>query len=318
MDGYLYDPSGDLFVPLGANVGTTASFDWKGDAQGHAKDAVAWGWNTVRLNLMVTGSYDWSYVAQNSQTALLELTARIVDEYTAAGIVVIVSAHDNPMDSHVDRAAVEAGLIAWWRKAAHAFADNPRVWSGLINEPAYTNDAWVRILGRLASAVRDTGNRNPVLLGAPCWGQDVGYQKPYFADAKFAYEPTMAPVLAERYDNLILEQHNYGAYGLYSTAPKLAAYLSRVREAGLTPLIGEFGYTVSRSDSPDVYDANRDAAQAVFAVTRQESAGALWWHATHGDHYSLKADGGAFWKGGNRAGLSEGGQRLWDLGHTGG
>jgi len=43
--------------------------------------------------------------------------------------------------------------------------------------------------------------------------------------------------------------------------------------------------------------------------------GALWWHASHGDNYSLKADGNAFWHGGNGAGLSEGGRQLWDFTH---
>jgi hypothetical protein len=317
IDGYLYDPSGALFVPIGANVGTTSSFDWKGDARGHARDALAWGWNTVRLNLMVDGAYSWSYVAQHSQSALLDLTARFVDEYTGLGIVVILDAHDNPRAKGLDSAAVTAAMVSWWEKAASAFADNPRVWSGLINEPAYTNDDWVSILDTLAAAVRGTGNPNPVLIGAPCWGQDTGPTAPYFADAKFSYDATMAPVLARRYDNLVLEQHNYGAYDRYTTAPGLGAYLSRVREAGLAPLIAEFGYTVKETDSPEVYRANLDAAQAVVAVARDLSVGALWWHATHGDHYSLKADGGAFWKGGNRSGLSAGGAQLWQLGHTG-
>ena len=314
-DGHLWQPDGTEFVAIGANLGTTGSFDWKGSAKGHAADALDWGWNTVRLNLMVTGSYSWSYVAQNSLDALLELTSALVSEYTKAGIVVVLDAHDNPLAKGLDRAKVESGMVTWWKEAAAAFKDNPRVWSGLMNEPAYANDDWVAVLDKLSSAVRGTGNASPILVGAPCWGQDVGHTKPYFADVRYAHEPTMAPMLNQRHGNVVLEQHNYGAYGRYSTIEKFTAYIGAVRAAGLTPLVGEFGYTVEKGQSPDVYEFNREAAASVFEAVRALQVGALWWHASHGDNYSLKADGSAFWNGGNSAGLSEGGRQLWDFTH---
>lgn len=317
VDGRILGPDDRLFVPVGANVGTTNSFDWKGDSRGHAADAIAWGWNTVRLNLMVTGSQSWSYVANNSPDALLELVAEVVAEYTAAGIVVILDAHDNPKDGPQDQGAIEAGIAAWWSKAAAAFKDNPRVWCGVLNEPAYVNDDWVRILDTLIASVRGTGNENPVLVGAPCWGQDVAGNAPYFTEARFSYDPSMAPALAANHSNLILEQHNFGAYGMYTSAEKLTAYVEAVRAAGLTPLIGEFGYTIDKSSTAGDYRANHDAAQAVFDAAPALGLGALWWHATHGDNYALTADGKAFWAGRGGQGLSEAGSRLWALGHQG-
>ncbi|MFT4294057.1 MAG: cellulase family glycosylhydrolase [Micropruina sp.] len=315
VDGIIRGLDGATFTPLGANVGTVKTFDWKGDARGHAADAVAWGWNTVRLNLMVTDAASWSYVANRGADALLDLASEIVDEYTGAGLVVILDAHDNPRSKDNDQAAVESQLISWWTTAAARFRDNPRVWCGLLNEPDYLNDEWVRILDTLASAVRGTGNANPILLGAPCWGQDLGPTEPYFAGAKFSYQADMAPALQRKHGNVILEQHNYGAYEMYSTADKLAGYVAKVREAGLTPLIGEFGYTVDRSSTAGSFAANYAGAQAVLEVARNDGVGALWWHATHGDKYSLKADGTAFWTGGPDHGLSDGGSRLWQLGH---
>jgi hypothetical protein len=317
VGGYLLDPDDHLFAPLGANVGTTGSFDWKGDSRRHAADALDWGWNTVRLNLLVTPSASWSYVASNSQDSLLGLVSSIVAEYTAAGIVVIIDAHDNPKEGELGKDATEAGLAAWWSLAAHAFKDNPRVWCGLLNEPAYANDEWLRIMDTLAGAVRSTGNQNPILVGAPAWGQDVGHTQPFFADTKFSYEPTMAPVLQSTHGNLILEQHNFGAYGTYATPEKLTAYLGAVRGAGLTPLIGEFGYTRDGTSTAGDYQSNYDAAQAVFAVAPELKVGALWWHATHGDNYSLTTSGEAFWTGKGGQGLSDGGTRLWGLGHPG-
>ncbi|MFT4225580.1 glycoside hydrolase family 5 protein [Micropruina sp.] len=315
MDGVIRDLDGAIFTPIGANVGTHKTFDWKGDARGHSRDALDWGWNTIRLNVMVTAAAKWSYVEVYGENSLLDLVAEVVDEYTAAGLVVIIDAHDNPRGKGYDQQAVEAGMIAWWKSAAARFRDNPRVWCGLINEPSYINDEWLRIIDSLATAVRDTGNANPILVAAPCWGQDVGYNRPYFSDAKFSYEPDMAPVLSRRYDNLILEQHNYGAYAMYSDAEKLAGYLAKVRDVGLTPLIGEFGYTIDRSSSAGDFASNYAGAQAVFDVARQLDVGAMWWHATHGDNYSLKANGEAFWNGGAASGLSDGGTKLWALAH---
>lgn len=315
VDGYLLDPDDHLFVPVGANVGTSGSFDWKGDARQHATDALAWGWNTVRLNLLVTGAQTWSYVASSSQDALLGLVSAIVKEYTAAGIVVIIDAHDNPKETKPDAKAVESGLASWWSMAASAFKDNPRVWCGLLNEPAYSNDEWLRIMDTLAGAVRGAGNQNPILIGAPAWGQDVAHTAPFFADTKFSYEPTMAPALQSTFGNLIVEQHNFGAYGLYATPEKLTAYLDTVRGAGLTPLIGEFGYTRDHSSTAGDYQSNYDAAQAVFAVAPELKVGALWWHATHGDNYSVTASGEAFWTAKGGQGLSDGGAKLWSLGH---
>ncbi|MEI2776315.1 MAG: cellulase family glycosylhydrolase [Tetrasphaera sp.] len=63
---------------------------------GHAGDAKAWGWNAVRLNFLVSGVIDWSYVAQNGYPDLLRQLDSIVAEYTAKGIVVMLDAHDDP------------------------------------------------------------------------------------------------------------------------------------------------------------------------------------------------------------------------------
>ncbi|MFT3970640.1 MAG: cellulase family glycosylhydrolase [Micropruina sp.] len=313
VDGVIRDLNGRTFTSIGANIGTLLNFDWKGDARGHASDALEWGWNTVRLNVMVTAGADWSFVATHSLDALLDLVSELVDEYTAAGLVVIIDAHDNPRTTGNNQAAIEAAMASWWTFAATRFRDNPRVWCGLINEPAYANAEWVRINDSLAGAVRATGNANPILIGAPGWGQDVGYSPPYFHDSKFSYEPDMAPILQQRHGNVILEQHNYGAYGIYATADKLAGYLAKVRGAGLTPLIGEFGYTIDRTSTAGTFMANYAAAQAVFDLAGGDGVGALWWHATHGDKYSVKADGSAFWVDGAGQRLSDGGSKLWKL-----
>ena len=315
VDGFIYAPDGALFTPIGANVGTTSSFDWKGDAQGHSAAALAWGWNAVRLNILVTAGHSFSYVAQLGQPSLLALTRKIVDEYTRAGIVVIIDAHDDPKAEKMDQERIEAGMVAWWKLAGAAFKDNPMVWYGLINEPDYINADWLKVMDTLAGAVRGTGAKAPILVGAPCWGQDIGHTPPYFTEAGFAYEPMMAPEIAKRYGNVILEQHNYGAYGLYSTPEKFGAYTETVRNAGLTPLVGEFGYTVTRDKSPDVYDANYESAQTVLAIGAERDVGALWWHATHGDNYSLTASGAAFWSSTDGSRLSDGGGRLWQFGH---
>lgn len=314
-NGVIRGLDGEVFVPVGANIGTRKTFDWKGDSRGHAEAALEWGWNTVRLNVMVTDAAKWSFVEMYGVPALLDLVSEVVEEYTGAGLVVIVDAHDNPKIKSYHQHAMEQDMLAWWTAAATRFRDNPRVWSGLINEPDYANDDWLQLMDAMATAVRATGNPHPILIGAPCWGQDVGYTTPYFTTARYSYEPSMAPALSSRHGNLILEQHNYGAYGKYASADRLAGYLATVRGAGLTPLIGEFGYTIDGTSTAGEFTANRDGAEAVFEMYRQHQVGALWWHATHGDNYSLKANGGPFWDGGAGNGLSEAGRRFWALTH---
>lgn len=316
-NGVITAPNGTVFTPIGANVGSVNAFDWRGTAVGHAADAKAWGWNAIRLNLLASDQISWSYAKNNGYQGLLNHIDSIVKEYTDQGIVVMLEAHDNPNDSGVDRARTENDMVRFWKDTAAKYKANPYVWYNVINEPSFINDEWYAINDKLIAAVRGQGNTNPVVVDAPSWGQDVGSVDPWFTGSKFAYDPTMAPALAKKYGNVILSQHNYGAYDKYNSDQKLQGYIDTVKKTGLPLVFGEYGYTVDKSSTAGGFQPNYEGAMAVFNISVKNHVGSFWWHATHGDNYSLKKSGNAFYAdGGNDKNLSEAGQKLWDMAHA--
>lgn len=315
--GHIYGPNGQLFVPIGANLGTTLAFDWKGTAKTHAVDAVTWGWNCIRLNILATDTISYSYLKTFPGLAsFLNYLDTIIAEYTALHIVVMLEAHDNPKTSGYDQDAVEGKMVAFWQAAAAKWASNPYVWYNLINEPAYTNGSWVALHHRLAAAIRGAGAWAPIVVDAPGWGQDAGYLSPYFTDSKYAYETDMAPALQQRWGNTVVSNHNYGAK--WDTYAKTVAWITSTRASGLAPIFGEFGYAYDGTSTAGSYALNYSAAKAVVQASKEYGVGALVWHGTHGDNYSMTADGTAFWHAdpSTNTNTSELGYDVWSLTHA--
>lgn len=318
-DGRILDPSGEEFVPIGANVSIKGVFDWGGTADGHADTARAWGWNTVRLNVLVSDVLSWSRARAVGHDAFMEEVDDIVREYTDAGIVVVVDSHDLFMVPGGDR-GVDAPFFdqidRFWREAAERYQDNPYVWFNLHNEPPVRDEEWYAVNERTARVVRDTGARNPIVVDAQVWGQDLGPVTPQFKGAGFTTEPDMAPALSREFGNVILSQHNYGSFDIYTDVDAYGAYVDRVRAAGLPLLVGEFGMRADGVEEwPLQTDHNRRAMYTVAEVHRTKGVGALWWHANHTDGWSLFRDDTAFFAHTPGTQLSEGGRVMWGLTH---
>lgn len=309
----IVDPQGKPFVALGANVGTAGFLDKAGHAEGHVNDAIGWGWNTIRLTILATKATAGSYVDRFGYQALYERIDAVVREYTGKGLVVMLEAHDNTRDAP-DKQAMINELDEFWKAMAAKYRDNTRVWFNLVNEPEFISDEWVSFADRLATTIRSQGAQNIIVVDAPGWGQDIG---PSFdPNSRFAYEPSMFPALMSRFSNIVLAQHNYGAYELYTTAEKYSAYLDTLAAAGIPMVSGEFGYTYDGSSTAGGYKYNHLGGNVVFDVNPGRGIGILWWHATNDDHYSLKQDGSAFYSGPSLdSNLSEAGKRLWAIGH---
>lgn len=315
--GHIWSPDGQLFIPVGANLGTTLAFDWQGTAKTHATDAASWGWNCIRLNVLGTDSISYSYLKTFPGLAsFLNYLDTIVVEYTALGIVVMIEAHDNPKTAGYDQDLVEGKMVTFWQAAAAKWANNPYVWYNPINEPSYRNWDWVALHHRLIAPIRAAGAQAPVVVDAPGWGQDAGYLSPYFTDSKYAYEPDMAPALQQQWGNIIVSNHNYGAK--WDTYAKTVTWIESTRAAGLTPIFGEFGYTYDGTSTAGTYAANYDAAKATVQAAADYGVGALVWHGTHGDKYSMTADGTAFWHAdpSTDTNTSELGYDVWSLTHS--
>jgi hypothetical protein len=107
--------------------------------------------------------------------------------------------------------------------------------------------------------------------------------------------------------------HDYG--GVDDTIGS-SNYWDQVHAANLAMVVGEFGDTIDGTSNAGSYQQNVNGANAVFSAAASKGIGMLWWHATHGDNYSLKNSGNAFYAdGGDAANLSPAGTRLWAAAH---
>lgn len=316
-DGRIFDPAGKEFVPLGANVGIAGVFDWGGTAAGHSDTALEWGWNTVRLNILVADAIEWSRVRQIGPEAFMTEVDEFVREYTDKNIVVILDSHDlfmTPGGKNGIDAPYFDQIAEFWATAGAMYKDNPYVWFNLHNEPPVLNEKWVELNRVTAKVVRDTGARNPIVIDAPVWGQDLGPVTPEFDGAWLAHDERMAPAINAEFGNVILSQHNYGSFDIYTDPARYAAYVDRVRAAGLPLIVGEFGARTDGVDEwPLQFEHNMAAVRTVTDTYRNKGVGALWWHANHTDGWSLFRDDTSFTTHEPGTMLSEGGKIMWDL-----
>lgn len=201
---------------------------------------------------------------------------------------------------------------------AKRYKNNPYVWFSLHNEPPqWDPQPWRDIHERYLGPIRAAGAQNLVVVDAPTWGIDLG-PKSDRPNVKFGYDPEMAPALAKKYGNVMLSMHNYG-YDRGS-AQALRDYVGKVRATGVPIIIGEFGYRLDGVKEWQWGDLNsvagdKLATAATFDVQKELGLSVLWWHGTHGDTRSLKADYTAFWEHGSGNNLSEPGKRMWALTH---
>lgn len=296
----IIDPAGKEYVPMGANLGTHFTLDGGGPALGHSADAVAWGWNTVRIMVSPTW-WDEQYLRD------------LVAEYRKAGIVVMLDAHRqwNPFDPNAATYAEQTR--AFWEKIAPEYKDDSGVWFNLANEPGYISDDWFEFQDSLAATVRATGAKNILVVDPPGWGQDLGSYAPWFIGGKFSYSPTMAPTLAARYGNVVIGQHNYGAK--YNTPALFSGYVDAVRRNGLPVIASEFGYADDGVSGAGSFELNKQGTQSVFAVAPAKKVGMLIWNGNVGDPMTLKQGRAAFYVGGNSANLTPMGKEFWALTH---
>jgi mannan endo-1,4-beta-mannosidase len=299
-------PDGNGYYPVGANVGIPGYFDWRGVANGHASDAVAWGWNTVRLTILCT-----DVVAPPPSDGAI---ASLVQEYTAKKIVVVIGCWDMTMNNQGDGTSLSDPTVlkldAFWTRMAQQYKTNPYVWFNAENEPYWTDNAgWVAFQDHFLHLVRAQGAENIFVADVMNAGNDAGW-----GGARFVYDPSMGPAVSAGQCNVLFSMHNYGGVDDTITA---SVYWQNVASANLPEMVGEFGYTVDGSSTAGSYRQNLNGALSTFNLAPNFGVGMLWWHATHGDNYSLKQSGNAFYAdGGSSSNLSPAGQRLWNVGHA--
>jgi mannan endo-1,4-beta-mannosidase len=304
----ILSPEGKIFVPVGANVGKNGGFNWKWSIDGKLREVQAWKWNTIRLNEWCTDSESWKVRSKSGFEALTREVAAIVDEFTKSNIVVILSCHDltHGLYKPADYAKYDAQVQEFFRDAAKRYKDNPYVWFNPLNEPYWENStAWLEAQKKYLRLIRDAWAENIFIADALNMGQDAGWD-----GAPRLYADSLWPALVRSWKNIVFGLHAYGGIGW---TPEYRAYFEAIKKAGLALIVSEAGYTIDGSTTAGDYALNVRWYNAVTELWPNAWIGTLWWHATHGDMFSLKKSGGSFYAdGGPLESLSPAGKSFAD------
>ncbi len=276
-EGKILDPDGRQFIPVGVNV-SGPDFFWNETVLGGADDARDnWRMTAVRVGC---GFRDWGAVsgAQGHLFFTNNDLDRIVDEYTRAGIVVILAQFNKGLGASPNDStggllstrsgsapdgtgrSVEDATTDWWIEVARRYRDNPRVWINPINEPQRDIDGLAAQYTRMLTRIRAVAPLTPVVLDAANFANDIPN------DADIGDGPIReVDSFVLRHGGSLVEQfgeprgfgpvifsiHVYSRWPRdYTTnerisdeklAARMRAYVAETRSKGLAILVGETG-----------------------------------------------------------------------------
>ncbi len=316
----IVDPQGQEFVPVGANFEGPHSV-WPRETLGKSSVARnAWRFNTIRLRTCLPGGCNhtrpWDWPTNNDLDA-------IVNEYSSAGIVVMIALHQITPGYFPTPTELET-IDGWWRNTATRYQSNPYVWFNLLNEPGDTLPApseWLSVHQRLVNTVRATGARNIIVVDGSQWGQDAGSWNTNLVAEQNSAILTFGPQLVDPLRRTVFSFHAYGQWGMGSSSDdaardrRMADYIDRVRAKGLALMIGETGGPADQSDASLV-----QATRTAYRVAPGRRLGILAWHAQPGDGFALttgaQGDFDAINSWTSPTNLTWSGQLLWQHSHS--
>jgi mannan endo-1,4-beta-mannosidase len=331
-------PDGKTFLPLGANLNGQDEW-WSDSILGQSGKALAWGWNTVRLNTCYAGGCPASVDGCGSscdynQSPYLD---QAISEYTGKAIVTIVEQHQyTGADSTLCGSQTKIGqLKQWWVDMANRYKGNPYVWFNVLNEPVGDNNltCWQQDVQPVVAAIRATGANNIIVLDGSAWGQDLNDWScdglPYQNSAIV----NNVPGLEAQYGNILPSVHMYSDWGGGSSGctqqqleTRWHTYLNHVHSLGLPLIVGETGDNPGCTNTSDAFPDQGQCSAAVvaFDCTRQFNVGLVYWHGA--DPLAWLVKNGGFEDINSNANptnltrfsgyaIPGGGQSLWNLGH---
>jgi regulation of enolase protein 1 (concanavalin A-like superfamily) len=306
------DPSGAVYIPVGANV-NGKDWVWNDETTRHLSTIRdGWRFNFLRVNCMLNPvNTQWPTFTVNNDLK------KIIDTYTAHGIVVSLEIHDwtgkYPDDTQL------LALTKWWRDIAVAYRDNPYVWFNIMNEPGGSGAVSSRYLTVHQAAIRairqDAGANNVIVVDGASWGQDTGAWSDNPVPAQnsgiLTYGSQLKAFDGRTWNNIVFSVHCYDQWAYADS--KFEDYIDRVHAAGHALFVGEFGGYANNTTN-HLYLS----AQVVNRVALNRGVGIVWWHYQPGDGFALTMEGGgsAINSLTNPTNLSWGGRILWDATHT--
>lgn len=307
-------PDGNKFIPIGANVGIRTRPDYPCfaftqdrltpggpclNATGHADDAVAWGWNMIRVNILTEPAFG---VSMDQTVAGVQA---VIDEYTARGIVVMPDAHDNYIFSgDVPLSDSRYQFIhTFWERIIPANKDNPYFWVNYVNEFSKNSDTtglafWNTNATEYYNRTRALA---PSSVSAP--GTIFVIDMPNWANTGVrvmgsSTNSTGPNFLAGKH-NVVFSWHNYGGSG---TQAEMTQQATNMKSKNMAVIIGEFGEnwdpTVHENPYPGADAGERNGTKWTFDNFNTFGFGGLWWHGIgtqDNEIFSLHTNGAIAW-----------------------
>lgn len=269
--GEIVDPSGEVFIPHGANVAiafTRYPYVFEGNSRDGEPDTSAGGVNSYerwsersRANVWVTNKVRqlraWGFntlrvgavpFGDNNKPTLEETIEGVkkgVDEMTQAGFVVVLDMHSaTGKDPQIDQKS-ERDIRAFWDATVPYFRNNPRVWFNFFNEPFKDGTKiaeWIALHSFYVRRYRAEPYRahNLIVCDLPRYGQALDMLADGALDG-----------FAKEHPSVVFGWHAYGSVGsrlsFSDTADPAKSYaafdklLTEVRGRRHAIIVGEVG-----------------------------------------------------------------------------
>lgn len=339
----IIDPNGNVFYPFGVNTGVKYTaypypyeFPSVDDEQGtissyeadpvtypsHVEAARAWGFNTLRVNVIVWNDDPGGPTPGGDPAGTCDLIKHGVDELLDAGFVVILDCHEGIATQPTVGSDYDNRCRTFITRALSYWGDRANFWINPFNEPYDDEDAtsitnMLTLYESWITFLRSAGYANPIVFDLPRYAQAINK----VADGTFDEFMRLD-------DNLILSWHNYGfPDGDPDTdQTTMEALAAQAHARGHCIMLGEFGFRHDgASDIPveGAYDANVAATEWATIDGRAAfyDMGVTAWHAGHDDHNFTDPDGSGnlapfFSSPNDGTGLNAYGDMMWSTGQT--
>ena len=305
VDGHqIYDPNGDQFVGIGANLdGVRSAWGSYTPAEKYVEAVVDhWRLNIVRA----AHHYEFRDEVASGGWPVLEggfTWQEIVDAYTQHNVVVMPEVHDftgglfnDAIDGDLDYGLED--LKDFWADIAQQFGDNPYVWFNIMNEPGEGDsdqyyDEWVHWHNECIDVIRDQGANNVITVNGMYWGQDAGAQ---WSSGRTRVEKHESAILSRGREildhdpagNVVFDFHVYDQWTVSDEMETmLENFIEDAYDQGLSLFVGEWG----APENPWSQHM-KDGAPDVLPTILPYNVGSTMWHGEPGDGFKPTYDGG--------------------------
>lgn len=267
----IFDPNGNEFIPIGANINTWAEKPSNTDKDVQFIKQI-WKLNIVRVSLHFNAGQYYGHLYPTDEFLDSYVNAFTTDSY-GKRVVVMFEAHDFSGSYYTDSTSPTlTDLANFWKRVAQRYSNNPYVWFNVMNEPGYdrtVSSQWLTTHETVIKAVREAGSQHIIV----CDGNIFGIEK-FSANDNWTREGsailTYGPGLIDKYSNLLFSFHIYCPWN--NSQSQMESYVDAIQNAGLALIAGEYG--IRGGENCD----NSNSISYFMNVLRPRNVGRLAWH----------------------------------------